>query len=83
MPIADFVTAESEFKIYSRSEQELAPTNTPGRLHRKDKESGKSFEIEELESAVDTHILNAKAIQENEDQAKAKSDDGPMAPFLS
>ena len=79
-PIAD---AESVFKIYPRSEQELVPTITQGNLHRKENEPEISFEVEALGSAVDTHILNAKEIQENEDQAKAKSDEGPMAPFLS
>ncbi len=82
-PIADIVTAESVFKSYPRSEQELVPTVSRGRLQRKGSEPAKPLESDGQESAVDMHILNAKEIQENEDQAKAKSDEGPMASFLS
>jgi hypothetical protein len=75
------ITAESIFNIYPRSDHELVPTSNQRSLYRKEMEPEKSYKIEEPESAVNTHILNAKEIQENEDQAKAKSDDGPMSPF--
>jgi hypothetical protein len=78
--IADIVTVESVRKVFPRSEQELVPIHPRGKLRRNGNPE-KSFESDELASAVDTHILNAQEIQENEDQAKAKSDEGPMAPF--